>query len=156
MLIDEVCDYLNNYFDRNDDHTPLPSWRGEFSVVDGSIDLTGKVQTNQYFRIQNSIFNNGIYKYPASNLKDETFTGKISALAIPADFEALIAEMNTWMEKYGGPDSDVLSPFDSESMLGVYSYSKSKGASGQNSDGSYSPLWLSAFGGRLARWRRFP
>lgn len=151
-MLNEICAYLNNYFDVNDDHEPLPSWRGEFVVADGSIDLTGKILDGQYFRIENSIFNDGIYQYPASDLADETFTGKIQAMAIPKDLIAIAGEISAWMEKYGGADSTANSPFNSESF-GGYSYSKSAGGTTTVSSEN-TPAWAGTFGGRLARWRK--
>ena len=117
-MLNEICAYLNNYFDMNDDHKPLPSWRGEFVIKDGSIDLTGKILAGQYFRIQNSIFNDGIHKNPASDLHDETFTGKIQAMAVPKDLIAVAGEIEKWMQMYGGADSTANSPYNSESFGG--------------------------------------
>ena len=60
-MLNEICDYLNNYFDMNADHELLPSWYGTYTISEGTIDLEGKILNGQYFRIQNSIFNDGIY-----------------------------------------------------------------------------------------------
>lgn len=147
-MLNEVCAYLNNWFDVNDDHEELPSWRGEFTITRGTIDLTGKILDGQYFRIQNSIFNNGVYKYPADNLKDETFNGKISAMAVPSEVETIAGKIAEWCEKNGGADSTAYSPFNSESFRG-YSYSK-----GSLSEPGNCPLWWSVFGGDLARYRK--
>ena len=152
MLISEICDYLNNYFDMNDDHEALPSWRGEFSISDGEIDLTGKILNGQYFRIQNSIFNDGVHQYPATDLTDETFTGKIQAMAIPKDLIAIAGEIEEWMTKNAAVDSTAMSPFNSESFAG-YAYSKSSGGASSGTSGN-APIWAAAYGGRLARWRK--
>ena len=152
-MLNEICAYLHNWFDINDDHDPLPSWRGEFVIENGSIDLTGKLLDGQYFRIQNSIFNDGVHKYPAAEgeLKDETFTGKIQAMAVPNDLIKIAGEITEWMNQNGSVSSEAMSPFNSESFAG-YSYSKSSGASGGTSGNE--PLWVVAYGGRLARWRK--
>ena len=149
-MLNEVCAYLKNWFDVDDDRHPLPSWQGEFEISDGAIDLTGKVAEGQYYRIQNSIFNDGVHLYPAAELTDEAFTGKIQAMAVPKDLLKIVGEMEKWVEKYGGADSAALSPYNSESFAG-YSYSKS---SGGGSNVSSQPLWAGAFAGRLARWRK--
>ena len=151
-MLNEICAYLKNWFDVNDDHKPLPSWRGEFVITDGSIDLSGKLLNGQYFRIQNSIFNDGVHKYPATDLHDETFTGKIQAMAVPSDLIAILGEITAWMDKYGGADSTANSPFNSESF-GGYSYSKSPGGA-STTESSNTPAWWGTFGGRLARWRK--
>lgn len=150
-MLNEICAYLNNWFDMNDDHEPLPSWRGQFVISDGNIDLEGKILNGQYFRIQNSIFNDGIYKYPATDLTDETFTGKVQAMAIPKDLIKIAGEITEWMDANGKATSQAMSPFNSESFAG-YSYSKSTGAADKGSNGM--PIWAGVYGGRLARWRK--
>lgn len=151
-MLNEICAFLKNYFTVNDDHVELPSWSGTFTVSDGQLDLDGKILNGQYFRIQNSIFNDGVHQYPATDLTDETFTGKIQAMAIPKDLIAIAGEISAWMEKYGGADSTANSPFNSESF-GGYSYSKSAGGATSVSSGN-TPAWAGTFGGRLARWRK--
>ena len=153
-MLNEICAYLNNWFDINDDHVYLPSWRGQFVIEDGGIDLSGKILDGQYFRIQNSIFNDGVHKYPAEkgDLQDEMFTGKIQAMVIPKDLIALAGEIEEWMEKNGSASSAAMSPFNSESFAG-YSYSKSNGRMADN-ESNGMPIWASVYGGRLARWRK--
>ena len=149
-MLNEICAYLNNYFDVNADHVSLPSWNGTFTISEGEIDLEGKVLNGQYFRIQNSIFNDGVYKYPAKELVDETFTGKIQAMAVPKEVVEISKQIEDWVSKFGGADSAANSPYTSESFAG-YSYSKSGGSS---SEGVSAPAWWAAFGGRLARYRK--
>lgn len=148
-MLNEVCAYLHNYFDMNDNHEKLPSWEGEFTIQDGIIDLSGKILDGQYFRIQDSIFNDGVYEYPALELKDETFNGKIQAMAVPKDVLKIVADISDWMERYGGANSSALSPFASESF-GGYSYSKG----GSTNDNQNTPAWSVLYGGRLSRWRK--
>lgn len=148
-MLNEVCAYLKNYFDMNDNHEQLPSWEGEFVISDGIIDLSGKILDGQYFRIQGSIFNDGVYEYPALDLTDETFKGKIQAMAVPKDVIKIVSDISEWVERYGGANSSALSPFASESF-GGYSYSKG----GSNNDGKNTPAWAVLYGGRLSRWRK--
>lgn len=153
--ITEVCAYLKNWFDIDDDHRPLPSKRGDFTITGGSIDLSGLLIDGQYFRIQNSILNDGVYKYPAEEgeLSDETFTGKVQSMKVPKDFLAVVAEISEWIEKYGAASNSANSPFNSESFAG-YSYSKSSGGTKATDGSDGIPAWWSVFGGRLARWRK--
>lgn len=151
-MLNEICAYLKNWFTVNADHEELPSWRGTFTISNGSIDLDGKIQNGQYFRILNSIFNDGVYQYPVSDLTDETFKGVIQSMAVPKELIAIAGEIEEWMSKNGGADSAALSPYNSESF-GGYSYSKSAGGSTVDST-SGMPLWWASFGGRLARWRK--
>jgi hypothetical protein len=68
----------------------------------------------------------------------------------PADFLALVADIEAWQEKNGALDSAAMSPFNSESF-GGYSYSKSGGDSAGGSSGAN---WKSAFASRLKIYRR--
>lgn len=151
-MLNEVCAYLHNYFDVNDDHEVIGSLKGEFEIKDGGIDLSGLVRDGQYFRIQNSLFNDGVHKYPAEGLTDEVFRGKVTAMAVPNELIGIVSEIEKWMEKYGSYSSHAKSPYNSESFAG-YSYSKSSGGSGSDGGGT-APEWAASFGGRLARWRK--
>ncbi len=145
ILLDEICGLIHNYFVQ-ESHT------GEFTISGESIDVDF-LKENQYFRIIGSTFNDCVYKYPATDLIDETFSGTIQAMNVPPALIALVSEIEAWIAKYDAEDSVVNSPFTSESFNN-YSYSK---ASGTNSDGSYSPVtWQDIFAKRLDRWRKLP
>ena len=149
-MIEEVCAYCHNYFDYN-----MPKYFGEIVISGGA--LTGfddKLLNGQYFRIVGSIFNDGIYKYPATGLKNETFSsGAVWALAIHPDFIQLCTDIAAWVEKYNSADSAAMSPFNSESF-GGYSYSKSVGGNSADGTAVNPNTWQSAFSGKLARWRK--
>jgi len=168
-MIEEICRELNNYFDENSDGTRNRLF-GTFQVVDGAIDLseTG-IQPGQYFRIVGSVFNDGVYKYepeveptqehPETHrpvLQDETFNGAVWLMAVPKAVIDLASEIEAWQAKYGGVDSQAMSPFTSESF-GGYSYSKSsRTGSGSGSDnGNGSGTWQSVYANRLNKWRKF-
>jgi len=148
-MIDDICAYLHNYFDDNQ-----PKYFGEIVISNGALsDFGDKLQTNQYFRIVGSVFNDGVYKYPATGLKDETFKdGAVWAMALPPAFLDLVKDIQDWQSKYGTADSSALSPFTSESF-GGYSYSKSSGGTSGNAS-SNPNSWQGAFASRLARWRK--
>ena len=153
MQISEICAYLKNWFDKDADDQSLPSWRGSFVITGGElVGFADKLLNGQYFRIQNSLLNDGVYKYPATGLNNETFEGKIQAMAIPPELVAIFGEISAWMEKYGSADSMAMSPFNAESFAG-YSYSKASGGISDNSSGD-SPIWAAAFAGRISRWRK--
>ena len=142
-MLSEVCRYLNNWFD-------VERLFGEFSISDGNI--TGvDLQNGQYFRIIGSVFNDGIYKYPAEDLTDETYDGAVWALAIPKEVEALSDEIDAWQTRYLSADSAALSPFTSESF-GGYSYTKGSTSGGQNAGGDWTQV--SGFTSRLNGWRK--
>lgn len=110
------------------------------------------IQTDQYYRIIGSVFNDGVYKFGSEELKDEDFTGAVWLMAIPDDVISLAAEIYDWQAKYGSVDSENMSPFQSENF-GVYSYNKSSGGN-SDSTGSSVPTWQSVFGARLRRYKR--
>lgn len=142
LILTEICEYLNNYF-----------WEkkisGNFTISDGAIEAIG-LKDGQYFRIIGSTFNDGVHIYPATDLTDEEFEGSIWAMVVPATVIAIASDIKEWQTKYGGADSDAMSPFNSESFAG-YSYSKS--GSGNANSGS-NITWQDVFGGRLNKYRK--
>lgn len=141
-MLTELCQELRNWFVRK-------KHIGSFSIENGNI-TADFLADGQYFRVIGSIFNDGVHKYPANNLIDETFEGAVWALAIPPEVVALSAEIDTWNNKYAGADSAAMSPFQSESW-GGYSYAKGS-ANGNNSVGGSD--WATVFGSRLNKWRK--
>ena len=142
-MLSEVCRYLNNWFD--DSRT-----FGDFEIEDGVL-LDVDLQAGQYFRIIDSVFNDGVYQWPVSNLRDEKFHGAVWALKIPPEIIAISDEIDAWKEKYLGADSAALGPFTSESF-GGYSYSKGTTADGKVAGGDWTQV--SGFTSRLNGWRR--
>lgn len=140
----ELCDELNNYFWRQKINVKL-------NIVDGTF-TSEFLQDGQYFRIVNSVFNEGVHKYPATDLHDEYFEGQIWTMAVPETVIDLASDIAAWQEKYGGVDSPAMSPFNSESF-GNYSFSKSDAGAGGSS--SVNPnSWQAVFGTRMNKWRR--
>lgn len=135
-MLDHVLAYLRNYF-------ATEYIYGTFDVKDGTIRLP-EILDGQYFRIVGSVFNDGVHQNPANNLKDETFTGTVYALAIPQALLDLVAEIEKWQAKNG---EKAAGPFQSESF-GGYSYTLKSNAEG------YGASWQSAFASRLNIWRK--
>ena len=121
----EVCNYLKNWFDRNQ-----PKYYGNVSIINGALSETYDLKVGQYFRIVGSTLNDGVYQYPITTLTDETFDGAIWGMALPKPFIALLDDIEAWKTKYASADSAAMSPFNSESF-GGYSYSKSSGERGR-------------------------
>ena len=158
QLIYEMCLYCNNFFVNKD--TDIHA--GMYKIQNGaiyelydwdSLDLrtgltreTQALQNGQYFRIVGSVLNDGVYKYPVTDLTDEIFDGAIWAMRLPPAFIALASEIEQWQTA----NADAInSPYQSESF-GGYSYSKRTGADG---DGG-ALTWQTQFKSRLNRWRR--
>lgn len=138
MILEQVLRHLNNWF-------LVDIHEGTFAVENGSIALPF-LQTNQYFRICGSVFNDGLHLYPAVDLTDETFTGTVWALAVPKAVVSLAENIAAWEEKNG---EAVASPYQSESF-GGYSYTKRSAGN----DGNALNGWQVAFKGRLNDWRK--
>lgn len=143
----EVCQYLKNWFDRNQ-----PKYIGKITINNGALSETYGLKVGQYFRIIDSTLNEGVYKYPLTTLTDETFNGAIWGMALPKAFLALLDEIEAWKAKYAAADSAAMSPFTSESVPGVYSYSKNSGGNDTTTD--KSGTWQGVFGSRLAPYRK--
>ncbi len=148
-MIYEICLDLRNFFDRGQ-----PKLVGGIDIVGGKIQQTeflNTIQPNQYFRISGSVFNDGVYKYTNQlSLTDESFAGKITLMAIPPEFLAVVKDIEDWQKKYGSVGSASMSPFASESFKG---YSYSKGANGSE-NGASGASWQGVFANRLNHWRK--
>lgn len=142
VLLDQILGHIHNWFDRdriNDDWT----------IENGTISLSF-LSEGQYFRIVGSVFNDGVHVYPATDLRDETFTGEIWVMAIPPAFISLAEEITDWQEKYG---ELACNPYQSESFGG---YSYNKGVTLVTTDGSDVTGWRAAFHNQLSIWRKLP
>ena len=138
-MLEQVLMHLNNWF-----LVPGGIHEGTYTIEDGGIALPF-LANGQYFRICGSVFNDGLHKYPASDLKAETFEGAVWAMAVPQAVIELAAEIEAWQKKNG--DASV-SPYQSVSF-GGYSYSK---ATDSASGGAVT--WQSAFRSRMNAWRK--
>lgn len=140
----DICAYLNNYFVRSKVAATITIEGGTFSAE--------FLKEGQYFRILGSDFNDGVHQYPATDLKDETFTGEIWKMIVPETIIDLSAIIKEWRTKYENANSNMLSPYNSESF-GNYSYSK--GSTGSAGSGTTNPnSWQSVFSAQLAPYRR--
>lgn len=148
QMLDEVCGYLRNWFLVK----PNGIHHGEYEIKDGTFTCDF-LQNGQYFRIVHSVFNDGVHKYQASDLVDETFTGEIWAMAVPPAVIALVSEIAEWQAKYGGASSPAMSPYSSESFNN-YSYTRASRSSIASGGGGSSDGWNSVYASRLTRWRK--
>lgn len=144
-MLTVICKEIRNWFDKE-------KLFGVFEISGGTIDLSDtSILDGQYFRIVGSVFNDGVWQYPATELLDETFDGAIWLLAIPNDVIQLADDIAAWKEKYSGVDAAAASPFTSESFGG---YSYSKGALSELDNASGAGAWRAVFAGDLNRWRK--
>ena len=136
-MLTELCAELHNYFLRDSDKD---IHAGEYTISGGSLELPFLV-SGQYFRIVGSALNDGVYKYPTSELSDESFNGTIWAMAVPPAVIALSSEIDAWCSDNA---SAINSPYTAESF-GAYSYSKS---------GAGTISWQGQFADKLRPYRR--
>ena len=141
MELTDLCQELKNWFE-------VKKVFGTFEISGGTISLS-ELQTDQYYRIVGSVFNDGVHKYPDSGLKDETFEGAVWLMAVPPTVIKLLDKINAWENDYGDATK---SPYSSESF-GGYSYTKASGSSDRN--GNYSSVnYKNMFRDELNRWRK--
>ena len=137
-MLTELLAEIRNYFE-------VPNGRhfGKFEISGGSIAPLDFLQDGQYFRIVGSVFNDGVYQYPATSLTDEVFDGAVWAMAVPPAVIDLASEI----EEYNKSDAGKASPYISENF-GGYGYTKATDSSG-------APIgWKKAFAIRLNQWRK--
>lgn len=144
MSIEALCAYCHNWFDSNE-----PKYFGTFTISGGELQgFSGKLKNGQYIRIIGSTFNDGVYKYPVTELTDECFTGAVWGMAIPKAFIDLADEVVAWQDENG---KAVTSPYQSESF---HSYSRTLKVSGGTTAESDKTTWQGAFASQLARWKK--
>jgi len=148
-MLNQICENICNYFIRD-------RYEGRFMIEDGMISLP--LLDGQRFLIRGSALNDGMYTFHDTGIKDdddavevglqdETWAGTICALAVPPAVIALSGEVKAWVDTNG---ESLNSPYSTESVLGVYSYSKATG--GHGAGGSVG--WMDVFADRLKRWRK--
>jgi hypothetical protein len=154
MDITEICLECKNFFLRDgvkDIHSNV------YTISGHAIAPLDFIIPGQFFRITGSVLNDGVYQNTAeglASLQDETFEGNIWAMAVPPAFLKLCEEIDTWQNKYGAVGSTNMSPYQSESISGVYSRTKASGGSSAGIGESSVQTWQSVYKSRLNKWRR--
>lgn len=138
MMLSEICAEIRNYFCDDKD-----KYSGNFTISGGNISNVDFLQNGQYFRVVGSVFNDGVWQYPASEMTSEEFDGCIWAMRVPPSFIALAGEI----VEYNSSDAAKPSAFTSESF-GGYSYSKATDSNGVGAS------WKTVFANQLNKWRR--
>lgn len=135
-MLAQLLRHLRNWF-----VVPGGIHSGKYIIKGGSLELPFLLE-GQYFRILGSVFNDGLHQYPERSLRDETFSGTVWALAVPAELVELAEEISQWNEK------NPASPYTQESF-GGYSYTRAT-----NSATGQAATWQDAFRSRLNPWRK--
>ena len=147
MTVEELC-LCAGRADATDDAFVASIQRGEITVRDGALDLSG-LSAGQYCRIVGSTFNDGLHCWPVSDMVDAEFAGEVMALAIPPAVISLSVEIEEWVRSN---KKALDAPYASESF-GGYTYSK-EGVSVPQSGSYASTGWRAHFRDQLNQWRR--
>lgn len=148
MTMTELCAECRNWFKPE-------VFAGEYTVADGTLEPIPGIPDGAYIRIVGSVFNDGVWQYPASELTDETFSGAVWLMHVPPDFVILLNDINAWetanAEAVRNATAEVLAgPYTSESFAG-YTYTKKTGF------GDVATSWRDprlGFAERLNVWRK--
>lgn len=100
MELYDLMNKCNNYFISDYEN-------GDFVIQNKVIELNGSYKVNQYIRIINSLFNDGIYKIvkidgkkiELDNGVDEEFNGYVCGLRVPNDFIKLLDKINEYEKR---------------------------------------------------------
>ena len=144
-MVERIMAHIHNFFER-------ACYSGTFTIENNKLSLDQLIQ-GQYFRIVGSLLNDGVYKNDEElTLQDEVFEGYVYSLAPPKAFLELCTEISAWVEKNR---EAIDSPYQSENVIGVYSYSlKSGNGSGSSSGKGNSSSWENQFYSPLNQWRK--
>lgn len=138
-MLEQVLGELHNWFVREIVEGDFTISGGRLLLPDGPALLDG-----QYLRVVGSVLNDGLHRWPAAGLVDETFRGEVWALAVPQEVVDLAGAIDDWDAK------NAPGPYVSESF-GGYSYTRAtNGATGQAAG------WRDRFRQELNRWRKVP
>ena len=135
-MLETVLTHLHNWFEIRG-----AARAGTFSIVSGALVLDF-VQEGQYYRIEGSVFNDGLHRYgDRDGLTDETFVGVVTPLAIPKAVKELAGEIKEYCEK--NPETDKISE-----SFGGYSYTRETDENGRAAG------WKVKFRERLNLWKK--
>ena len=138
-MLEAILNSLHNWF-----LIPGAARSGTFEVASGTLDVDF-LQLNQLFRVEGSVFNDGLHRHPATCMQDEVFCGTVYPMAVPRAVIKLAEEIEAWCEN--NPETDKIS----ESFDG---YSYTRASNGQNSSNASVSRWETAFAGRLRPWKK--
>jgi hypothetical protein len=145
-ILEQVLNHIHNWFvyDQMDVRC---------SIEGGSLPASVSIPDGAWYRVQGSLFNDGLHQHPADDLTDETFDGTITVCAIPNALLDVVEEIEEWQDAYSAGQKKALgSPYSSESFDG-YSYNM-RDYSGSNSASGGLSGWQAEFASRLNPWRK--
>ena len=139
-----LCRELKNYFTTDrDKHS------GTYTISNGDISPKGFLIPYQYFAVFGSKLNDGVYQNveeDLARLRDETFTGSVWDMSVPADFIELCLDMDKFKAKV--EELELLNKGYASESWGGYSYSLSSSAPAS------MQMWQNRIDRSLAMWRK--
>jgi len=145
--LEQVLWHIHNWFVY--DEIPVDTC----AISDGQLPASVSIPEGAWYRIQGSLFNDGLHRHPAPDLDDETFDGTITVCAIPNALLDVVEEIDDWIGHYQTAMGKVQdAPYASESFDG-YSYSIRSDLMPNTASGSLTG-WQAAFASRLNPWRK--
>lgn len=145
-VLEQVLNHIHNWFvyDQMDVRC---------AIEGGSLPASVSIPKGAWYRIQGSLFNDGLHRHPAADLQDETFDGTITVCAIPNALLDVVEEIEEWQDAYSAGQKKALgSPYSSESFDG-YSYSIRSDLTANSGSGGLTG-WQAAFASQLNPWRK--
>lgn len=133
-MLYEIMKSIRNFFVKE-------SRFGRYEIKEGKISLPFLIEGDRFIIEGSKRNDERIFVYPAENMKDEEFEGRIVMIDPPESFLSLVAEIEEYCS------TNKATPYQSESF-GGYSYTKATSASGNLAS------WQTAFGTRLNAWRK--
>lgn len=143
MNIGPICRELRNYFTQQSDK----HW-GTYTIENGNINASFLIPY-QYFAIFGSKLNDGVYVNDAeglASLKDETFTGSVWDMHVPAEFIALCEDLDKFNTKVD--ELQLIDKGYASESWGGYSYSLSSSAPAS------MIMWQDRLNRSLNMWRK--
>lgn len=143
MNIGPICRELRNYFTQQSNK----HW-GTYTIENGNINASFLIPY-QYFAIFGSKLNDGVYVNDAgglASLKDETFTGSVWDMRVPAEFIALCEDLDKFNAKVD--ELQLIDKGYASESWGGYSYSLSSSAPAS------MLMWQNRLNRSLNMWRK--
>lgn len=146
-VLEQILWHIHNWFD----HGTFPV--EGCSTEGGSLPASVPIPEGAWYRIQGSLFNDGLHRMGEDELEGETFDGTVTVCAIPKALIDLAGEIADWIDDNAESDKAARQgPYQSESFDG-YTYTKKTDSRAQNGSGGLTG-WQAAFASDLNPWRK--
>ena len=149
-ILEQVLNHIHNWFVYDE------IFVDDCAVEGGSLPASVSIPNGAWYRVQGSLFNDGLHQHPADDLVDETFSGTVTICAIPRVLLSIVDEIADYIDAMNESDASVRgAKFQSESFDG-YTYTIKGDSRANSASGGVSGLtgWQAAFRTDLNPWRK--